>query len=62
MIRIRQRFEAPVVDDVAGEIEGQIEALRLEREVAPGQSVAVACSSAAASRTTRKSPPTSSPA
>jgi hypothetical protein len=45
MIRIRQRFEAPVVDDVAGEIEGQIEALRLEREVAPGQSVAVACSS-----------------
>lgn len=45
MIRIRQRFEAPVVDDVAGEIERQIEALALEHEVTPGQSVAVACSS-----------------
>lgn len=45
MIRIRQRFEAPVVDDVAGEIERQIEALRLGRGVTPGQSVAVACSS-----------------
>ncbi len=45
MIRIRQRFEAPVVDDIAGEVERQIEALQLEREVTPGQSVAVACSS-----------------
>jgi hypothetical protein len=45
MIRIRQRFEAPVVDDIAGEIERQIEALQLAPEVTPGQSVAVACSS-----------------
>jgi hypothetical protein len=45
MIRIRQRFEAPVVDDVGGEIERQIEALQLASQVTPGQSVAVACSS-----------------
>jgi hypothetical protein len=45
MIRIRQRFEAPVVGDITGEIERQIEALQLEHEVTPGQSVAVACSS-----------------
>ena len=45
MIRIRQRFAAPIVDDIAGEIARQIGALQLEREVMPGQSVAVGCSS-----------------
>lgn len=45
MIRIRQRFDCPVLDDIPGTVVSQIQNLGLERKVKPGQTVAVACSS-----------------
>ena len=45
MTRIRQRFEKMVVSDIAGEIGSQMKAIDLKDKIAPGDSVAVACSS-----------------
>jgi len=43
--RVRQRFEAPMVADVAGETDARLARLGLDREVAPGQRVAIAVGS-----------------
>ena len=45
MMRIRQRFAAPRLDDVAGAVARGVGALALESRVAPGARVAVGCSS-----------------
>jgi Lactate racemase N-terminal domain len=45
MVRIRQTFATPEVDDIHGTIVGRIEALDLSGQVSPGQTVAVALSS-----------------
>jgi len=45
MFRVRQRFDAPVVRDIAADIAAGIETLKLGRKVTAGQTVAVACSS-----------------
>ena len=45
MTRIRQRFEKMVVNDIAGEIRSQMNAIDLKEKITPGDSVAVACSS-----------------
>jgi hypothetical protein len=45
MFRVRQKFEAPAIDDIPGEIALQVSRLGLEKRVRPGQTVAVACSS-----------------
>jgi hypothetical protein len=45
MYRIRQKFEAPRVDDVPAEVERQLARLRLERVVRPGQTVAITAGS-----------------
>ncbi|MEX0703048.1 MAG: [Fe-S]-binding protein [Planctomycetales bacterium] len=45
MFRIRQTFDAPRLDDVAGEVERQLAALRLGERVRPGDSVAVTAGS-----------------
>ena len=45
MMRIRQRFDDTALDDIPGEITGQLAGLKLESSVKKGQSVAVACSS-----------------
>jgi len=45
MTRIRQCFEKMVVNDIAGEIRSQMNALDLKDKIALGGSVAVACSS-----------------
>jgi hypothetical protein len=45
MMRIRQRFAAPRLDDVAGAVARGVRALELEGRVAPGARVAVGCSS-----------------
>ena len=45
MIRIRQKFEAPVVKDIGHEISSQVIGLGLEKQISGGESVAVACSS-----------------
>ena len=45
MIRIRQKFETPVLEDIPGEITSQVNRLGLEKRVRQGQTVAVACSS-----------------
>lgn len=45
MIRIHQGFECPVLDDIQGTVSSQIQNLRLERKIKPGQTAAVACSS-----------------
>ncbi len=45
MIRIRQTFEARILEDISGEISTQIARLELEKRVKKGQTVAVACSS-----------------
>ena len=45
MIRVRQRFEAPVVEDIGEDIATRMNALDLDDRISPGQSVAVACSS-----------------
>jgi hypothetical protein len=45
MIRIRQMFDAPVLDNIPQEITSQINRLGLEKRITPGQKVAIACSS-----------------
>lgn len=45
MLRISQRFEGPVVEDVPAEVRAQLQALDLGSRVKAGQSVAVGCSS-----------------
>jgi hypothetical protein len=45
MLRIRQRLDAPRLDDVAGAVARGVKALALEGRVAPGARVAVGCSS-----------------
>lgn len=43
--RVRQRFESPVLADVAGEVRAQLSGLELQRQVRPGQCVAITASS-----------------
>ncbi|MFH1266073.1 MAG: lactate racemase domain-containing protein [Planctomycetota bacterium] len=43
--RLRQRFEAPRVDDVPGEVHAQLARLKLAERVKPGQSVAITAGS-----------------
>lgn len=45
MIRIRQTFEARILEDIPEEISTQIARLEFEKRVKPSQTVAVACSS-----------------
>jgi hypothetical protein len=45
MIRLRQHFEAPTVQEIPGEINTQIKNLDLEKKCKTGETVAVACSS-----------------
>ncbi|HEY2759851.1 MAG TPA: lactate racemase domain-containing protein [Pirellulales bacterium] len=39
--RVRQSFERPRIDDVPGEVARQLVALKLQRQIQPGQSVAI---------------------
>jgi hypothetical protein len=41
IFRVRQTFEAPRVADIPGEVRRQLEKLRLEQTIKPGQSVAI---------------------
>ncbi len=45
MFRVRQQFERPRVDDVAGEVESQLAGLSLGEKIQPGQSVAITAGS-----------------
>ena len=45
MIRIRQHVETPQVDDVPGEVERELAALRLSEQISAGQTVAVTAGS-----------------
>ena len=45
MIRVRQRFERPLVTDIPGEVQRQLASLNLGRRVRPGQSVAITAGS-----------------
>lgn len=45
MFRVRQKFEARRLDDVAGEVQAQLARLRLDKHVRPGQSVAITAGS-----------------
>ena len=45
MIRVRQRFERPLVADIPGEVQRQLASLNLGRRVRPGQSVAITAGS-----------------
>jgi hypothetical protein len=45
MFRVRQKFEAPRVDDVPGEVKAQLGRLSLAEKVKPGQSVAITAGS-----------------
>ncbi|MEE9229729.1 MAG: lactate racemase domain-containing protein [Acidobacteriota bacterium] len=45
LMRVKQAFEAPVLNNPAGEVTSQITRLRLEAKITPGRVVAVACSS-----------------
>ncbi len=45
MLRIRQKFDAPQVNNVAHEVREQLRSLQLEQELAPGQSVAITAGS-----------------
>ncbi|MSR59661.1 MAG: DUF2088 domain-containing protein [Planctomycetaceae bacterium] len=41
MLRVRQKFECPRVDDIPAEVERQLAALKLSDKVKPGQTVAI---------------------
>src|SRR5882724_6979880 len=41
MLRLRQKFDCPRVDDIPDEVERQLAALKLAEKVLPGQSVAI---------------------
>ncbi|MBX3443680.1 MAG: DUF2088 domain-containing protein [Planctomyces sp.] len=45
MIRVRQTFERPLIEDVAAETRRQLASLQLERRVSPGQTVAITAGS-----------------
>jgi hypothetical protein len=45
MLRVRQNFEAPRVDDIPGEVDRQLAGLNLASRVSPGQSVAITAGS-----------------
>ncbi|MGD8298862.1 MAG: lactate racemase domain-containing protein, partial [Desulfobacterales bacterium] len=45
MIRVRQRFDDTILENVAEEIDARLADLNLETAIKPGQSVAIACSS-----------------
>ncbi len=45
MLRIKQRFEGPRVDDIAGEVEQQLASLKLGEKIKPGETVAVTAGS-----------------
>lgn len=45
MMRLRQKFECPRVDDIPGEVERQLAALRLGDKIKPGQTVAITAGS-----------------
>lgn len=45
MIRLKQNFEVPTLEDISGEINTQIKNLGLKEKVKAGETVAVACSS-----------------
>jgi len=45
LFRLRQKFEGPVVEDVAGEVEKQLASLSLSEKIQPGQSVAISAGS-----------------
>ena len=45
MLRVRQKFEAPRVDDIPGEVERQLASLNLGTRVKPGQTVAITAGS-----------------
>ena len=45
LFRLRQKFEGPVVEDVAGELENQLASLSLSEKIQPGQSVAISAGS-----------------
>ncbi|MFM8217432.1 MAG: [Fe-S]-binding protein, partial [Planctomycetaceae bacterium] len=41
MFRLRQKFDSPRLDDVPGEVHRQLARLNLDRQVRPGQTVAI---------------------
>src|ERR1700761_527224 len=43
--RVRQKFEAPRVDDIPGTVQAELGRLGLERQVKPGQTVAITAGS-----------------
>lgn len=45
MLRIRQKFDAPRLDDIPGEVERQLAGLKLGTKVRPGQTVAISAGS-----------------
>ena len=45
IFRVRQHFDAPRVDDVAGEVAKQLSQLQLSEQIQPGQSVAISAGS-----------------
>src|SRR6266705_3396006 len=45
LVRIRQSFERPRVEDVAGRVRQALEALALEQTIRPGQTVALTAGS-----------------
>jgi hypothetical protein len=45
MFRVRQKFEAPRVDDIPGTVRSELASLGLEKKVKPGQTVAITAGS-----------------
>lgn len=45
MLRLRQKFDAQRVDDIPGEVRRTLSALELERQIKPGQTVAISAGS-----------------
>ncbi|MFN0198493.1 MAG: lactate racemase domain-containing protein [Planctomycetaceae bacterium] len=45
MLRIRQNFETPRVDDIPGEVDRQLSRLNLQQKIKPGQTVAITAGS-----------------
>ena len=45
MLRIRQQFHAPRIDDVPGEVDRQLSSLNLSKKIKPGETVAITAGS-----------------
>jgi len=45
MLEVRQRFDAPRVDDVAGTVAAELERIGVRGSIGPGETVAVAVGS-----------------